>query len=187
MSIAATDIKKVVLIGPESSGKSTLCEKLAAHFNTFFVKEHARTYLNHNGTAYSPEDLVSIAKGQLLEEKQAIDKITLQADSGKPRLLFLDTDLYVIKIWSELVFNRCDVSILNALAENNNSLYLLCVPDIPWVDDPLREYPDYSIRHLHYHHFKDAMVNQHTSWVNINGDFDARFNKAVAAVDALFQ
>lgn len=187
MSTALAVIKKVVLIGPESSGKSTLCEQLSAHYNAPLVKEFARTYLNNSGAAYSHDDLIHIANGQLLEEKKAIDNIKLQEDSDNPSLLFLDTDLYVIKIWSELVFNKCDASILNALAENNKSLYLLCEPDIPWVADSLREYPDQAIRNRHYHHYKDAMLNQHISWVNINGDFDTRFNKAVAAVDALFQ
>lgn len=183
----STEIKKVVLIGPESSGKSTLCEKLAIHYDVPFVKEYARTYLGHNGSAYLHEDLLHITKGQLQEEKKALERIDLNAKPASKPLLFLDTDLYVIKIWSELVFNRCDASILNAIAENNNSLYLLCEPDIPWVEDSLREYPDYAIRHLHYHHYKDAMVNQHIGWVNINGDFEKRFNTAVEAVEELFQ
>jgi NadR type nicotinamide-nucleotide adenylyltransferase len=187
MSTASVAIKKVVLIGPESSGKSTLCEKLANHYDVVFVKEYARTYLNHNGADYSHEDLIQIAKGQLLEEKKAKAKINLQADSDKPKLLFVDTDFYVIKIWSELVFGRCETHILNELAANNCSLYLLCEPDIPWIEDPLRAHPDHAIRMLHYHHYKDAMVNQHIRWENINGDFASRWEKAQSAVDALFQ
>lgn len=182
-----SDIKKVVLIGPESSGKSTLCEKLSVHYKAPMVKEFARTYLETNGSAYQHEDLLHIAKGQLQEEKDVIERFDLGLTSHSKPLLFLDTDLYVIKVWSELVFNKCDANILNALAENSNSLYLLCEPDIPWVEDPLRAYPDYAVRHFHYHHFKDALVNQHISWVNINGDFEARFTKAVEAVDGLFQ
>jgi len=187
MSRASTAIKKVVLIGPESSGKSMLCEKLAKHYDVHFVKEYARTYLNNNGADYSHEDLLQIAKGQLSEEKKAIDESCLQADKDKPKLLFVDTDLYVIKIWSELVFGKCEPYILNELAANNSSLYLLCEPDIPWVEDPLRAYPDQAVRTFHYHHFKDALVHQHIKWENINGDFEQRFEKAKAAVDQLLQ
>ena len=77
----STEIKKVVLIGPESSGKSTLCEKLAIHYDVPFVKEYARTYLGHSGSAYLHEDLLHITKGQLLEEKKALERIHLNSFS----------------------------------------------------------------------------------------------------------
>ncbi len=66
-------MKKIVVIGPESTGKSILCEQLAAHYNTLWVKEYAREYLLKNGTEYSFENLLDIAKGQVVAEELAID------------------------------------------------------------------------------------------------------------------
>ena len=187
MSIQSSDIIKVVLVGPESSGKSTLCVKLAQHYNALYVEEFVRKYLHDNGASYSYNDLTAIATGQLNEEKKSIEKLAAQSSSHHPRLLFVDTDLYVIKIWSELVYNKCAVSILNALAINDNHLYLLCEPDIPWMADPLREYPDEKSRILHYHHYKDAMINQPIEWININGDYEERWQTALNAIDKLLQ
>ena len=65
-------VKKIVIIGPESTGKSTLCKLLAAHFNTIWVKEYAREYLLKNGTNYTFENLLDIAKGQVRNEELVI-------------------------------------------------------------------------------------------------------------------
>ena len=65
-------MKKIVVIGPESTGKSFLCEQLARHYNTVWVKEYAREYLLKNGTDYTFEALLDIAKGQVAEEESGI-------------------------------------------------------------------------------------------------------------------
>lgn len=176
------EIKKIVLIGPESTGKSTLCEQLARHFNTMWVPEHARAYLNKNGTNYSLDDLSVIAKNQLADE-EAIHAQLLADEKSDQRLLFIDTDMYVMKIWSEYVFGTCHPSILNEIVYRKYDLYLLCEPDIPWVKDELREYPDLVTRHKLYHHYKDALVHQEVPWVNISGDYEKRFVTAIKAVE----
>jgi NadR type nicotinamide-nucleotide adenylyltransferase len=177
-------IIKIVVIGPESTGKSTLCEQLANHFNTIWVKEYAREYLITNGTAYNLSDLDNIAAGQLASEDLAVKKLD---DLSKPdkqhSLLFIDTDLYVVKVWSEFVFNTCSTKILNEISNRKYDLYLLCEPDIPWVKDDLREYPDLNIRSVLYHHYKDLLVNQKVGWENISGDYHQRLSKAIAAVN----
>ncbi|MGH2647840.1 MAG: AAA family ATPase, partial [Ginsengibacter sp.] len=89
-------IKKVVVIGPESTGKSTLCAQLAAHFKTSWVPEYAREYLEKYGTDYSYEDLLSIAKGQIELEEEGI-----RCQPSSSALLFIDTDMYVTKVWCE--------------------------------------------------------------------------------------
>lgn len=175
-------IKKIVLIGPESSGKTTLCQKLAHHYNAIWVEEYARQYLTQLARPYLLQDLDQIALGQLEQEKLAIQKI--QKEKITP-LLFLDTDMHVMKVWSEFVFNQCSPLILNQLAENSCDLYLLCEPDIEWVKDDLREHEAKDIRQKIYHYYKESMLNQSSQWVTINGDFEARFNKAIKAVDAL--
>jgi NadR type nicotinamide-nucleotide adenylyltransferase len=141
-------LKKIVVIGPESTGKSTLCEQLAQHFNTNWCPEFAREYLLTHGKEYRYTDLINIAKGQIaLEEEYAFslqNKLLFPRETDPSNLLFIDTNLYVMKVWSEFVFNDCDPWILNNIAERKYDLYLLCNTDLPWINDVLREYPDKS-------------------------------------------
>jgi nicotinamide riboside kinase len=102
-------------------------------------------------------------------------------------LIFIDTDLYTIKIWSEISFNMCDNRILTQIAKRTYDAYLLCNTDLPWAPDPLREYPDLESRQKIYNYYKDAMLNQDTPWVNISGNYEERFLKAVKAVDRLLK
>ena len=176
-----TKHKKIVVIGPESTGKSSLCKRLAEHYKTIWVEEHAREYLLKNGKEYSFADLKKIAQGQLELEEKAVKKLEETISS----LLIIDTDMYVMKVWSEFVFNACDNTILNEIVHRQYDLYLLCKPDILWVQDELREYPDEQIRNKLFHYYKDAMVNQKVPWVEIDGDYDQRFDKAIKAIHAI--
>jgi len=189
-------MKKIVILGPESTGKSTLCEQLAAHFKSSWVPEYARTYLQGSGNQYRFEDLWEIAKGQV--ESEMVNGKWLMDNRGQhivggaplttcqtPLPLFIDTDLYVIKIWSEISFNKCDNRILTQIAQSSYDLYLLCNTDLPWADDPLREYPDLHMRQKIYAYYEDAMINQPVPWVNISGNYEERLNKAIDAVNAV--
>ena len=182
-------IVKVVVIGPESSGKSSLCEQLANHYKTEWVKEYAREYLLANGTEYSYDNLLEIAKGQFALEKAAIqlieDKKTTSAANDLPEIVLIDTNMYVLKVWCEFVFEKCHPWILNQIVENSYDLYLLCDIDLPWVKDELREYPDVEIREKLYHHYKDLLINQSTPWVNISGNYQQRVEIAVNAIDSI--
>jgi NadR type nicotinamide-nucleotide adenylyltransferase len=179
-------IKKIVVVGPESTGKSTLCEKLAAHYNTKWVQEYAREYLLKNGTDYTFDNLLDVAKGQLANEDNGIAALTQQLQDGGPNLpLFIDTEMYVLKTWCEFVFGKCHQWILNKVVERSYDLYLLANVDAPWVKDELREYPDYDTRARLYHHYKDIVINQHVPWVDISGDYDERLQRAIAAVDKI--
>lgn len=178
-------IKKVVVIGPESTGKSTLCEQLAGYYSTAWVPEYAREYLLKNGTSYTYDDLLIIAKGQVALEEKHISSF----DPGpeKHSLLFVDTDLYVMKVWSEYVFGKCHPWILDQIAERQYHLYLLCDTDLPWVKDELREYPDLESRRELYHIYKDILVNQAVPWINISGNYEHRLQKAVKAVNEMLK
>jgi NadR type nicotinamide-nucleotide adenylyltransferase len=176
-------VKKIVIIGPESTGKSTLCEELAAHYNTVWVKEYAREYLLKNGTGYSFENLLDIAKGQVAGEELAVQQ--LLTINHQLSTVFIDTDMHVMKVWCEFVFEKCHHWILNRIVERKYDLYLLCNIDLPWVKDELREYPDLVSRQKLYHHYKDIMLNQHVPWVDISGNYEERLEKAIAAVDKL--
>jgi NadR type nicotinamide-nucleotide adenylyltransferase len=179
-------MKKIVVIGPESTGKSTLCEKLAAHYHTAWVEEYAREYLLKNGTNYTFENLLDVAKGQIANEEAARNLNTHgQPSTINHQPLFIDTDMYVMKVWCEFVFGKCHHWILNRIVERKYDLYLLCNIDVPWVKDELREYPDLVIREKLYHHYKDIMVNQNVPWVDISGGYEERLQKAIQSIDKL--
>jgi len=178
--------KKIVVIGPESTGKSTLCEQLADHYKTDWVKEYAREYLLTHGTDYTFDDLLEIAKGQLrLEDESSMLNAERLMPNTKPSTIFIDTDMYVMKVWCEFVFEKCHSFILNQIVERKYDLYLFCNVDLPWVKDELREYPDLASREKLYHIYKDAMVNQNVPWIDISGNYEERLQKAIAAVDKI--
>ena len=182
-------MKKIVIIGPESTGKSTLCEKLAAHFHTRWCPEYAREYLQTHGTDYSYDTLLTIAKGQVALEERYIHEVEQQATTSNTRLntdasplLFIDTDMYVMNVWCKFVFGKTHSWILNQMIERKYDLYLLCNVDLPWVKDELREYPDLARREKLYNIYKEIMINQPVPWVDISGSYEERFEKAVEAV-----
>jgi len=167
-----------------------LCEQLANHYNTEWVKEYAREYLLTNGTEYSYDDLLEIAKGQLALENVAIELVenktsNISASNSTSQIILLDTNMYVLKVWCEFVFEKCHPWILNQIVENSYDLYLLCDVDLPWVKDELREYPDLEIREKLYHNYKDLLVNQSTPWVNISGNYQQRLENAINAIDSV--
>ncbi|RYY48800.1 MAG: ATPase [Chitinophagaceae bacterium] len=193
-------MKKIVVLGPESTGKSTLCEQLAAHYGSSWVPEYARTYLEASRNSYTYTDLWEIARGQLEAEIKASNPDSgggtqygmPSISTGQPGAavpdafpLFIDTDLYVIKIWSEISFNKCDNRILTGIAKSDYDLYLLCNTDLPWTEDPLREYPSLAMRQKIYAFYKDAMINQAVPWVDISGKYEERLAKAIVAVDGI--
>ena len=192
------EIKKVVIIGPESTGKSTLCALLAKHFNTTWCREYAREYLLQHGTDYTFETLEVIGRGQLALEEEMLSAISLQLSdiSYQPSagnayspltthhsLLFIDTDMYVMKVWCEYVFGKCHQFILDEIVSRKYDLYLLCNTDLPWVKDELREYPDEKIRLELFHIYKDLLVNQKVPWVELKGNYDERLETAIEAVN----
>jgi len=194
-------IKKIVIIGPESTGKTTLSEELAKHFNTIFCPEYAREYLLQNGIRYNYSDLIRIAQGQLAMEDYCEQVVNgeLSTVSGewsiahdslstgskleaRSSLLFIDTNMYVMKVWYEYVFNRCEQFVLDQIAQRHYDLYLLCEIDLPWVAQPMREYPDRQQRLELYDMYKDILVNQQTPWAEIRGNNKERLQRAVDAV-----
>ena len=180
-------IKKIVIIGPESTGKSTLCIQLAAHYKTLWCPEFARQYLLNNGTDYSFDDLATIAKGQLeLEEKYLLEVNNPEFRIQNPKL-FLDTDMYVMKVWCEFVFGKCHQFILDEIQTRKYDLYLLCNIDLPWVKDELREYPDEKPRQELFTIYQNILLNQTTPWRLISGTNEERLQNAIKAIDETFK
>lgn len=184
-------LKKIVVIGPESTGKTVLCEQLAQHYDSSWCPEFAREYLLSNGVHYEYDDLLTIAQGQLALEDEYTDKLETNSlpllENGGSIPLFIDTDLYVVKVWCEFVFGKCHRFILDNIVKRKYDLYLLCNTDLPWVKDELREYPDPVIRQKLYSIYKDIMINQEVPWVEISGDHEQRLNLAIRAVDKLIR
>ncbi len=177
-------IKKIVCIGPESTGKSYLSKALALHFGSVKVEEYAREFLLETKVPYTVQDLKTIAEGQLRLEAEG-EKRLLGKNNNVP--LFIDTDLYVIKVWSEFVFGECDNAILKEIAKRKYDLYLLCSPDLPWVKDELREYPDQATRDILYQHYKELLTAQSTPWVEIKGAYEERTKIAIEAVEKILK
>ena len=123
------NLHKIIITGPESSGKTTLCEQLSKHFNLPLSKEYAREYLDALKRDYNSDDLLKIAKGQL------------QTENG---LQLLDTDLITLKIWSEYKYGSCDKWISTQIEKQKSEerFYILCSPDIPWQADNQRKNPN---------------------------------------------
>jgi len=135
-----TELKRIAIVGPESTRKSELCQQLAREFRTEWVPEFARFYLDRLDRSYEKSDLLQIAHGQLAWED---DKASYARD-----MLFCDTNLIVIKIWSDHSYGSTDEWILESLDERKYYFYLLANIDLPWQHDPQREHP-----HLREHFF----------------------------------
>lgn len=173
-------MRKVVIIGPESTGKSTLCQQLADHYKTVWCPEFAREYLLENGMDYSYDDLLRIAHGQLALEDVMIN----EAQNG---LYFIDTDMYVMKVWCEVAFENCHTWILKQIAQRQYDLFLLCNVDLPWQKDELREYPDLAFRKKLFQIYKDLAINSNTMWAEISGTDVQRLQMATGIIDTVFR
>ena len=173
-----TSIKRIVIIGPESTGKSTLTRQLAHRFHTVAIEEYARPYLENIDRPYNEADLLHIAKGQLLQEDNA-------ARSLNQPLLFCDTDLQVIKVWSESKYGSCDEWILQQIAIRHYDFYILTDIDMPWADDPLREHPEPEMRLHFFNVYKDIVVNSGIPFMIVKGNEKERLEAAVEVVMGL--
>lgn len=182
-------IKKIAIIGPESTGKSTLCGQLAQHYETMWCPEFAREYLLTNGTNYTYDDLLTIAKGQIALEEEYMLMLERQSlpllENGGHLPLFIDTEMYVMKVWCEFVFGQCHSFILEQIVRREYDLYLLCNTDLPWTPDDLREYPEFETRQKLFRIYKDILINQAVPWVEVGGTYEERLATAIAAVDRL--
>jgi NadR type nicotinamide-nucleotide adenylyltransferase len=172
---------KVVLFGPESTGKTTLAKQLASHFNSDWVPEYARAYLQNKwdktNEICSKEDMPIIAAGQMALENQKASK--------SDTILFCDTDLLVTKIYSEVYFNGyCDPDLHHFAVNNHYDLYLLLDIDITWVADNLRDKPHERDQMLT--HFKKALQSLNRSHVLIQGQGEDRFQSAIHAIQSQF-
>ena len=168
---------RVSLTGPESTGKTTLAMRLAAHYGTSFAPEFAREYLATTGPHYTPEDLEEIARGQLAADAEA--------ETRAHRVVFCDSDLLVIKIWAEHSFGTCPDWVLNRIEQQHYDLVLLMSVDLPWHPDPLREHP--HLRQHFYDLYHRELRERMSNFAEISGAEDRRFDQACFLVDELLR
>ena len=169
--------KRILILGPESTGKSTLAEKLAKHFAEPWVPEVAREYLEKLDRPYAYDDLLQIGKQQMRTE----DELAMQAQ----HYLFCDTDLRVIQVWSQHRYGKVDPWVLEELARRTYDLILLCAPDLPWQADPLREHPELEMRQQFFEIYQQLSQASGIPWILISGDTAQRLSTAIQAVVSL--
>jgi len=166
--------KKIAIVGPESTGKSELAKGLAAHFETEFVAEIARSYLEKLTRPYNSQDVESIARLQLDAEEQI--------KSNANGFLFCDTNLLVIKIWMENAFGFCPEWILSSLKINTYDLILLTDIDLPWQPDPLREHP--NEREYFFDLYKNELEQSGARFFVVSGFGEVRTQKAIEIIQS---
>lgn len=170
--------RRIAIVGPESSGKSDLSKSLGQEFDEPWVKEVSRAYLEAQNGKYEESDLLKIAKLQLEEEEKLF--------SEAKRFLFCDTNLLVIKIWAEWKYHKVDSELLNLWEPGNYDLHLLCYPDLPYEDDPLRENPDPEDRLTLFNKYQAELINSRVPFKLIKGKGKSRLKKAKEILDSQF-
>ena len=168
-------VKRVCVYGPESTGKTTLAQQLAAHFETTWVPEYARTLLEAQAGTIRQEDLIWIARGQLASE----DALARNAN----RVLLCDTDVLTTRIWSETLYNACDPWIAEQAERHTYDLYLLLDVDVPWVADVVRYLPEQ--RQSFFERCRQELEARGRKYLHLRGSWEERFRLACSAVAEL--
>jgi nicotinamide riboside kinase len=176
-----TNLIKITLYGPESTGKTTLAKQLAEHYQTVWTPEYAREYLqekwNNSNQTCTQEDLIPIAIGQIQLENESLVKAN--------GILFSDTNLMVTKVFSDIYYGTCDKALRKAAKKHKYDLFLLTDIDIPWEKDDLRDRPHNREKTLAA--FEQALIDFNKPYIKLSGTKERRFQKAVALIDALIQ
>lgn len=167
---------RIAVVGPESTGKSSLCQQLAQHYATEWVPEYARTYIDQLDRDYTQPDLLAIAKGQLDWEDEKASLATHH--------LICDTTLLVIKIWSDHAYGNTHPWIEEQLEERAYDFYLLNDIDLPWTPDPQREHPQLR---KHFFDLYQGYLDEHQlPYAIVSGSGNERAHQAVYSIDTFF-
>lgn len=166
-------IRKIAIVGPESTGKSTISPMLAEHYETVWVPEYAREYCEKLSAPCTLEDEINMFRGQLELEKELLPKAN--------KILICDTTFITVKIWSDQMFGKAPQEVIDELAKHPYDFYLLMNIDLPWQDDPLRDFPNMREHFMEVWHRELQELGAHYSV--ISGQAEERFQNAVRAID----
>lgn len=165
---------KIAITGPESCGKTTLAEALNNHFQGELVEEYARKYLTEKGGEYEFEDLIEIATTHR-------NNIHLSQKS----IQIVDTDFVLMKVWYDDKFSKTPSEIIEWINDDIFHLHILCAPDIPWVDDPLRENKD--DREKLFERYIEELDRFKKTYIIVAGPHEKRFEKSLASIESLLK
>ena len=163
-------LKRIIITGPESSGKTTLAQKLALEFDTLFVPEYARIYLASKGTEYELTDIVNIGIGQLALAESLASTMT-----EKP-FVFIDTWILELRIWAKYRFGVVPDVLEEMYHEHPPDFYVLCSPDLAWQPDPLRENP--QDRDVLFEIYQNTIIESNVPHFVISGTGERRDRRA---------
>ncbi|OCX50946.1 NadR [Mucilaginibacter sp. PPCGB 2223] len=166
-------IVKIAIVGGESTGKSTMSAYLADHYHTVWVPEYAREYCEKLTGPPTWQDEINMFDGQLALENSLIGKAN--------RILICDTTFITVKIWSDHMFGQAPQQVVDELSRHHYDFYLLLNIDLPWQDDPLRDFPDKREHFMQVWH--DELKALNASYVLISGLGQDRYDNAVRAID----
>lgn len=168
-----SDIKKIAIVGPESTGKSTMSAYLAEHFHTVWVPEFARDYCAALTAPPTWQDEINMFYGQIALEEEYLPKAN--------GLLICDTTFITVKIWSDYTFGRSPQEVLDELPKHPYDLYLLLSIDLPWEEDPLRDFPHMREHFMAVWH--KELNELGANYQVISGTGTDRYESAVTAID----
>lgn len=172
---------RIVLIGPESTGKTTLAKELANYYNTIWIPEYCRAYAQQKWDEHkkhlTANDVLPIAKGQIALEHQFISK-----NNHQP-FVFLDTDILATKVYAKAYYNQEFKELNDLIPENTGDYYLLCNIDTPWVADDLRDKP--SEREEMFNAFEKALIHHQKKHDCIRGNPSERKQLAIEKITNL--
>ena len=176
------DVQRIVIFGTESTGKSTLAERLAEYFGEPWSREYAREFWDAQGGRIAAEDLDAIGRGQIANEESAAAQAR--------RVVFSDTDLLTCTLWNDALFPGACPAWVREQAEvraRRVARYLLCDADVPFVADPQRCFPDEASRARARNVWRDALVTRGLPFVEIRGAWAERERRAIAAVEEILR
>lgn len=169
-----SEIKKIGVVGPESTGKSTMSAWLANHYDTIWVPEYARGYCEKLTAPPTWQDEINMFRGQVALEQE-------MAPLARNGILICDTTFMTVKIWSDHIFGNSPKEVNDALSQHHYDLYLLLDIDMPWQDDPLRDFPTLREHFMEVWHNELNAIN--ANYVVISGTGQQRYDRAVEVID----
>ena len=170
---------KIAILGPESTGKTELAASLAAHFQSPWVPEYAREYVEKLTENYTFNDVSNIARKQIELEKQ------FENTNNESDFVFFDTDLIITKVWFQYCYHEIPDFVTERLKQGFFDLYLLCEPDLPWQPDPVREHG--SDRAFFFDWYKKEAEQTGKPVVIVNGKGAQRTLNAINAINQFIE